>query len=319
MLRLAVYRPGEVRLDVDPSQVSDLLGERGVVVWLDMENPTLEEMRCLSEEFAFHPLAIEDATKRHQRPKLDRYPTYDFFVLYDLDYDKELRAWEIDFFLGKNYVVTIHEHHVPHFDDFRARWVKQPGIVEPHPVAFLLYHLADETVDEYFPIMDKVGDRLEELESRLFDRFEEGVNKEIFQLKRDLLMIRRIVAPERDIFNLLSRRDQPIYDPAVAPYFTDIYDHLLRVADALDTYRDLLASALDAYLSLQSNRLNQIVKVLTVWSIVLMAMTTIASIYGMNFDDLLLRGLPFDYAVVILGMLGVGAALLLWFRRRGWL
>src|SRR5262249_397670 len=140
--------------------------------------------------------------------------------------------------------------------------------------------------DGYFPCIDNLSDRIEDLEASIFERFDTKTQQAIFKVKKNLLAIRRVVAPERDVLNVLVRRESPVFDEATIIYFQDIYDHLLRVTDAVDTYRDLMSSALDSYLSVTSNRLNQVMKTLTASSIILMSMTLVASIYGMNFDNI---------------------------------
>lgn len=323
MQTLLVYHRGRLEAHADPSTISELRQQPETLIWLDLEAPDQRELALLADEFGFHPLALEDAQKKGQRPKLDRYEGYQYLVLYDaspaptLDGGPEFR--EVDIFLGRNSVVTLHDTAVAAIAELRARWVQAPTIVEPHPLSFLLYHLADGLVDDYFPVLDQLGERIELIEERLFAQADQTILREIFRTRHDLLTVRRILAPTRDVFNLLSRRDQPVFDPRTVVYFTDVYDHLLRMTDTLDTYRDLLSAALDAYLSVRSNDLNQVMRTLTAVTVSLMVPTLIAGVYGMNYrlipDNDAALGFPFAVALMALA----AGALLAYFRRRSWL
>jgi magnesium transporter len=312
---------GRFATDVDPQRISDLRAQPDTVLWLDLLNPTPAELAMLREEFDFHHLALEDATRHAQRPKVDSYGSYYFAVFYAIYMDGEsyeLRTTPIYLFIGHNYLVTLHEHPIAQIGATRARW-QAPESPLSQDVAALIYALLDAIVDDYFPVMDRISDRAEDLEDRIFEEFDESALQAIFQLKKDLLQLRRVVAPERDVLNVMLRRDIRVFDQHDVAYLQDVYDHLIRVTDAIDTYRDLLSSALDSYLSMQSNRLNQIVKVLTIASIVLMSVTLVSSIYGMNFafmPELLWRyGYPWALGL----MAAIAAVLILLFRRIRWL
>lgn len=320
---LLVYQHGTLRPDADPAEISELCDDPRTLLWLDLERPEPEDFGLLAEEFRFHPLALEDARKRNQRPKLDRYDGYDYVVLYDARWNargkRKVHLTEVDVFLGRNYVVTLHQERVAAIAEVRDRWLKTPRMVEPHPLGFLLYHLADGIVDDYFPVLDALGERIEHVEEELFGMRGRRVLREIFALRHDLLLLRRIIAPTRDVFNVLSRRDQTIFHESTQVYFTDVYDHLLRMTDTLDTYRDLLAGALDAYLSIQSNDLNQVMRTLTAATITLMVPTLIAGIYGMNFVLVPPQDWPGSFALAVALMILAGAGSAAYFRGRGWL
>ena len=225
-----------------------------------------EEIDLLREEFNFHPLAIEDATRHHERPKLDAYENYYFMVFYAIGYDtaqRRLSGQPIGLFIGANYIVSVHQGEITTIDETIKRW--QANAAEfGQDAGALLYALLDAIVDDYFPVIDQLAERVEDIEEQIFERFSEDALQEVFGLKRDLLQVRRIVAPERDVLNVLIRREVPIFERNSILYLQDVYDHIVRITDSIDTYRDLLSSALDAFLSVQSNRLNQIVKVLTI-------------------------------------------------------
>jgi magnesium transporter len=319
MLTLTVCQGGRFSQELAPHAISNALRLPDTIVWLDIKNPGEVENRLLRDEFGFHPLAIEDATRAHERPKVDAYEhallvhpegpeeedeesgtpengqsgrpgrqAYYFIVFYEARLDKEsgrIATEAINLFVGRNYLVTVHHGDTQHVQDTLARW-KMPDSPLGNTVGALVHAFLDAIVDDYFPLMDEIADRAEELEDTIFEHYSEEAIGGIFAMKKDLLVLRRIVAPERDVMNVLLRRDLPIFEPVDVAYLQDVYDHIVRVTDNIDTYRDLLSSALDSYLSLQSNHLNQIVKVLTITSIILMAAGLVTGFYGMNFANM---------------------------------
>jgi magnesium transporter len=348
MRTLITCRNGSFSSDLAPQAISDMLAAPDTVTWLDIQSPNDEDTRLLREEFGFHPLAIEDATRAHERPKVDAYNhtvlqhslgpeedltsqngvatrpgrhAYYFIVFYEARFDSahdHVLTEAINMFVGQNYLVTVHQGDTQHVRDTLARW-QMPDSPLGNTVGALVHSFLDAIVDDYFPLMDHVADRVEELEDTIFEKFNEQAIQSIFRLKKDLLSMRRIVAPERDVLNVLLRRELPIFRPADVAYLQDVYDHIVRVTDTIDTYRDLLSSALDSYLSLQSNHLNQIVKVLTIASIILMAGSLITGFYGMNFQNMpeLRWGLGSLWALSLIVL--VTAVLVVYFKRKGWL
>lgn len=306
---------------VNPSDISEILKQHGRFVWLDLQDPQEPDIALLRDEFNFHPLAIEDATRTHQRPKLDSYDTYYFIVFYCLSYDsahQRLAAQQVSLFIGANYIVSVHEGPIDAIDTTIRRWQRSEEDFGRDAGA-LLYALLDAIVDDYFPVIDQLAERVEVIEEQIFERFSETVLQEVFSLKRDLLNARRIIAPERDVLNVLLRREVPIFQRNTILYLQDVYDHIVRITDSIDTYRDLLAGALDAFLSVQSNRLNQIVKILTIASIILMSDALIAGIYGMNFEFMPELHWPYGYPFALGLMAVVSLALIVFFRWRKWL
>jgi magnesium transporter len=286
---------------------------------VDVVTPTEEEMRLIGEEFGFHHLAMEDATTRHQRPKVDFYDDFLFIVFYAIQIeDDRPRPLELALFAGRNSLVTVHDGTIAALNETAARWRETPGQRGERSVAGLVHALLDAIVDDYFPVIDRISERIEDLEAKIFDRFDRTAQQEIFALKKDLLAVRRVLAPERDVLNVLVRPDLPVFGADAVVYFQDVYDHILRVTDAVDTYRDLLSSSLDAFLSVTSNHLNQIVKTLTASSIILMTMTLIAGIYGMNFMHMPELDWQLGYAWALGLMVAIGFGLFVMFRRIDW-
>lgn len=285
---LLVYNHPEQTLkrDAPLEAIDQLCAQPDNVLWLDIVAPQPDDIRLLQEEFAFHPLALEDVQKAHQRPKMEHYEGYVFMVAYSTVFDSQahtFRSEEINLFIGKNYLVSVHEKPVPSLELAERRWLEHQEMMA-EGAGFLTYLIVDGIVDEYFPALEIISDELEDLEDRIFAGDGQPILQSIFSLKKELLQFRRMVAPLRDVFSTLVKRESPLFGPHTVTYFQDIYDHLLRVSDSIDTFRDLLTSSVDLYMSSVSNRMNAVMKILTVIATVLMTAALIAGIYGMNFE-----------------------------------
>lgn len=303
--------------------IDEILRRPDELVWVDALDPSADELETLRAEFGFHRLAIEDVDRFHQRPKVDFYDTFILIIFYSVTFDakadEKVTPTQLGIFLGKNYVVTVHDEVVPALEETVDRWRKNIQLIGTPSVSLVLYSILDALVDAYFPILDEISDRIEELEDRIFGQLDPGNQQELFQLKKNLLAMRRVIAPERDVLNELLRPDTPVFDASTAVYFRDVYDHIIRLTDELDTYRDLLSSAAEVHLSVVSNRLNEVMKTLTAWTIILMSVTLVASIYGMNFVHIPELHWRFGYAWALGLMAGIGASIAALFRRIDWL
>lgn len=274
---------GEVR-EVPPTEYLATPRAEGIL-WLDFLQPTHADLEWLAQHYHFHPLALEDCLKSGQRPKLDRYDGYAFLDLYAATFDPasyRIRLAEVDMFLGEGYLITSHHELVGDFGPVRDRWRQDPT-ARSLGSGYLLYLLLDTIVDDYFPVVDELEDQLEVLDQSLFERFDQRVIDRIFGLKKELILFRKVVAPTRDVCLLLMRQEGDLLEHGTTLYLQDVYDHLIRVADTIDTYRDLVGGSIEAYLSVVANRTNDTMKRLTSISTVLMSVTLIAGIYGMNF------------------------------------
>jgi len=303
-------------------QISDILEREDSLLWVDVVDPSPDDLRLIGQEFQFHPLAMEDSVRRHQRPKLDHYDGFVFIVFYGIDVEGDRPVTrEINLFVGKNFLVTVHDGRLEAISETAQRWSDSVAQRGNNGIGLLVYSVIDAIVDGYFPVIDDLTERVQDLEEAIFERrrLSPHTQEEIFSLKKDLLAVQRVLGPERDVMNVLVRRDAPLFGEEQILYFQDVYDHLLRVADAVDQYRDLLTGALDAYVSVESQRLNEVVKTLTSSSIILMSMTLVASIYGMNFIHMPELGWHLGYAWALSLMMLIGAGLVVVFRRIDWL
>lgn len=299
------------------------------LLWLDITAPAESDYATLQQRFSLHPMVIEDIKSKEGRPKLHDYRDYLYIIFHALEYlppdEREenederspLQITEIDCLVGPDYVVTLHDVPLKPLHDLHTRWQANPQLMDSG-AAFLLYEVMDEVLDDYFPLLDLLDEHIDEFEDRLFQDFEEKLSADIFSLKRCLLQIRRIAGPTRDVVNVLLRRDADSGGQHFA-YFQDLYDHTNRIVDMVDTFRDLLSGALDAYLAMASNRMNAVMKTLTSMSIILLIPTLIAGIYGMNFDNMPELHSHDGYYFAIGSMVLIAAGLTFYFKRKDWL
>ncbi len=304
----------------DPAAISEACAAEATVVWVDVADPTSEDFSRLAEEFNFHPLSIEDCRNEHQRPKVEEYQGYYFLVLYEAELilGQQLELKELNIFLGKNYVVTVHSQPIRAIKVAERLWSEWTDLAE-RGTGLLAYILIDTIVDDYMPLLDSLSDRMDLLEDQIFVEFKPEAIEEIFRIKKELLFLRRSVTPLRDVFNTLLRREQPIFSRETQVYFQDVFDHLIRTADTIDTLRDMIGSTMDAYLSVSGNRMNMVMKRLTSISTILMSATLVAGIYGMNFDFMPELKWRFGYVGALTAMLIIGLAIYFYFRRIKWL
>jgi magnesium transporter len=292
----------------------------GSLVWIDVSNPGDAEAGLLRDGLGFHPLAVEDCLRGRQRPKLDRYPGYLFLVMYVAAINPErarMALNEIHIFIGSDFLVTVHDHRVGEVGRILARWREAPQRMPD--VGWLAYHLIDIIVDDYFGALEHLASQVERFESIVFQQSTTIPLAEIQRLRHELLLFRRVVAPQREVLSTILRRDLPRLGPELVPYFQDVHDHAIRVTEEIDALRELVSALLDAQLSASSHQLANIMKIMTAWSIILMSMTLVAGIYGMNFVFMPELDLPWGYFASLTLMLVIGSALVLFFRRREWL
>jgi magnesium transporter len=305
------------------NEISELRANKNHLLWLDLFDPTTTELQKVGEEFNFHPLAMEDASHSHQRPKIEEYEDFFFVVFYSVAWNPKKRSMnicELKMFMGENYLVTVHQKPVAELEEAEQRWRRNAAQME-RGIGVLLYSLLDAIVDHYFPIVDAMVERAEQMEDQIFQGMagQRDFTEKLLHLKKLFLQLRRIAGPERDVLNVLTNRDSPMFSETNLIYFRDIYDHLLRVADTLDLYRDQISSTMDANLAVVSNNLNVVMRTLAGASIILMTDALIAGIYGMNFDNMPELHWPLGYFGALALMVGVSVLLYFAFKRRGWL
>lgn len=283
-------------------------------VWVDVLGAEESTLLALSEHFTMHPLSIEDCLHFPQRPKLDGNDG-SLFMIWIAPFSRgdEIVTSELDVFLGERWLVTVHHESLAAVDAVVA---EAPGHLELGP-DWLLHALIDRLVDDIFPVVDELSDRLDQLQDDMLERAERTQLEQLYDTRRDLLKMHKLVAPERDLLRALVR-DREVVSQEAYRYFQDVSDHLARVEDSIDTYREVAAAAMDIYLSAQSNRMNAIMKQLTIVATIFMPLTLITGVYGMNFRYLPELGWKYGYFGVLAGMFVIAAAMLAFFKSRDW-
>jgi magnesium transporter len=330
MLRAFIkYADGRTSKDSSVASLRGAVADRGCVFWLDMSKPDDEEYSLLDEVFGFHPLAIEDSIKYVQRPKLENYPAdvaggeaYFYMVFHGPDlqtFRQKLRTKELDIFMSARYLVTIHEEEMQSIEETAKRADADPGLVIGRGIDVLLHNILDRIVDHYQPILDYLEEALDELEERALARPEPSVLGQIAVRKRELLNLRRIVGPQREVVAQLTRGEVPFIRESTRVYLRDVQDHLIRTVEMVELYRDLVLGSRDIYLSSISNRLNETMRTLTILSVIALPMTVVTGFFGMNFESI--PGLHSRQAfwITVAVMIVAVAGLLYLFRRKGWL
>ena len=314
-----IHAGGSEPFHLDRAPTEQLLAG-GTFFWIDLEHPDAEDFAILRDVFAFHPLALEDSEHFGQRAKLDEYGDYVFLVVYGASADED-RLVEVHCFYSERYLITIHRDDCPAFTELRARYAKQEAPLGDPPR--LLYRIVDSLVDSFFPALADLDDRIDELENAIFLRADDAQLQEIFSMKRLLVGMRKAVSPQRDLFaGLMGGVAQlPGMTDEDERYFRDVYDHLIRISDLIDTYRDLLTGAMDVYLSTVSNRINVVMKQLAIIATIFLPLTFITGFFGQNFGYMVrhVTGWPAFVGLGIALELAVVAGLFAMFKRRGWL
>lgn len=285
--------------------------------WVDLDEPDEGESSLLHSFFHFHPLTIEDCLNRLQRPKLDHYDDFAFFVLHSICHEN-LKAEELNMYLGENYVVTFHYSKLQELEIARERIIQNSKDWDQGHV-FVAHQIIDKVVDEYFPILYKIEDHLNEIEETLSPSTIQLSMDSVFDVRSNLLRLRRTILPMRELVHRMITSGRIGLSANEQAYFNDVYDNLLRLSDILELNRELTADIRDSQLSINSNQMNGIMMILTIISSVFIPLTFIVGVYGMNFDFMYELHWRYGYFGVLFIMLLIGIAMLIWFRHKGWL
>jgi len=321
--RTRLYQNGGLALEGFPvSDISDHLRNQDAVVWLDLRDPDPADLEVLSEEFGLHPVAVEDAVEEHERPKLDRYSNYLFLAAYGVHLDMatgELATSELAAFITRHALITIRKDDGLDIGAVAEHWDASPDLA-PYGVGFLLYGLIDYLVDGYFAAVQSLDDYIEGLEDQLFADVpqDRAVQRRTFELRKSLVLLRRVALPMREVVNTLMRRDLHLVAEEMHPYYQDLYDHVLRVTEWSDSLRDLANSILETNLTIQGNRMNVITKKVTGWAAIVAVPTFITGFYGMNvpypgFDKAV------GFAISVIVMIASAIFLYVLFRKKDWI
>ncbi len=313
---------GTLSRDLPPARLVAAAREGGQL-WVDIDATHPPQHALLEKVFHFHHLAIEDTLSPRTRVKLDEFPGHLLLVIRGIAFDGsttdpyDLETANLYCFLGGNVLVTVHSQSSPAVTELQERLVRSPDVLR-RGVEMVLHGVVDHTVDAYLPIVDRVDDIVDELEERIFDRYDDAAIHEIFRVKRLVVQIRRHLGPLREVLNILTNRPHACIDAASQIYFRDVYDHTIRIVESVESTRDLLTSVLDSYLSQTSNRLNKSMKSLSVVATMSLPLVVIGGMFGMNFTHIPLSTHPLGFFWAV-GMMVLLALVMLWFlRKQGW-
>jgi magnesium transporter len=297
--------------------------ETDSVTWINVDGlNSLSEIENIGKQYDLHPLVLEDIVNTTQRPKIDEYDDYLFIVLKMLYYDKDENVVieQVSLVLGKNYVLSFQESEGDVFDTVRDRIRLGNGRIRGLKSDYLLYALIDAVVDHYFSIIETLGNKIEDLENDLFEgHAKDNINIEVQQLKREILKVRRAIFPLREIINRIEKGEHPLIFKRTITYYRDIYDHLIQVSENIDIYREMIWSLMDMYMSTISNRMNEVMKVLTIMSSIFIPLTFLAGIYGMNFEYIPELKYHNGYFILLGVMFAMFILMLVYFKRKKWL
>lgn len=328
MIRSLYYSHGKpIRKDIPPKEFSKLIRDRRSLLWVDFVNEPDENSLPILQGFGFHPLSIEDALQQTHSPKLDDWGDYLYIVMNYMNVEENGKLWEsdvdeLDIFLGPNYIVTHHEFSIPAIEETWASCDRDIRNVQ-EGADHLLYKIMDFLVAGYMPTVERIDAAIDELEDHIFDKPSPRTLERLFAIKRVLLAMRRILLPQREVLNKLARDDYRVIDPRDRIFFRDIYDHLVRLHDLNESLRDLVSGALDMYLSVVNNRMNEVMKTLTTITVLFMPLTFLTGYFGMNFFEPLGSLKSWTTNPVFYLTLGtifiMPVGMYLWMRRRTWI
>jgi magnesium transporter len=324
----SLYRTGAgaIQAGLSPESISIALQDSEGLLWVDLSDEPVESCEpILRQVFKFHPLAIEDALEEKHVPRVDDWGEYLYLVLQAISFDQAaeepLNTMELDVFLGSNYLVTYHTRSIASLDKVWATSHRDERHLQ-RGAGHLLYKLTDELVAHYMPAVEAIDDTIDAIEDQVFGDPTASTLQQIFTMKRALLRLRRIIGPQREVLNKLARGDYAVVKAEHRVFFRDVYDHLVRLHEVTESLRDLVGSALDTYLSVVNNRMNEVMKVLTVITTLFMPLSFLVGFFGMNFFQPMVQLEGWTgrtaFALMLAAMIVLPLAMAVWMRRRGW-
>ncbi len=316
------YGPREgIKQELPVKEIASALASGEGTLWVDIDIRKREQVALLKDLFHFHPLAIEEALNPESRVKLEEFDRYVLLIVRTIAFCEttedpyDLDTVNISFFLGKNFLVTVHGGDTNPVEATEQLLKRKPELVA-HGPARLMHAIVDQAVDAYFPIIDKLDEFMDSLEEKIYGTFDQDALREVFAVKRLVLSLRRHLAPQRDALSVLTNRPSTLLTPDTQIYFRDIYDHVLRIYDALENFRDLLSSTLDSYLTQVSNRLGMATKALAVVATVTLPFVVVSGMWGMNFEHIPLHTHTHGFMILVFGQIALSLLILAGLRWR---
>ncbi|UCG31410.1 MAG: magnesium/cobalt transporter CorA [candidate division WOR-3 bacterium] len=323
-IRVLDYTEGTFE-EKDITKVEDCypFKEKSTVTWINVDGiHDVDIIEKIGENYGVHPLLLEDILNTEQRPKIEDFEDYIFLVLKMLAFDEkehEVKIEQVSFVIGPNYVISFQEKEGDVFDPVRERIRNAKGRIRRMGADYLAYALLDAIVDSYFFILEKIGDKIEGLEEDLIANPDAKTLQTIHYLKREMIFLRRSVWPLREVISGMSRKESALIKESTEIFLRDVYDHTIQVIDTIENFRDMVSGMLDIYLSSLSNRMNEVMKVLTIFAAIFIPLTFVAGIYGMNFAYMPELGWKWGYFGALAVMAGIGITMLVYFKKKHWL
>lgn len=318
MIRTLLYKDGKLETKENEFKIRNMI-KNGAMAWIDVNNATEEELDDIAKEFKLHPLALKDCRNKRQRAKIDDYGTYYFMILNVIMEKKRTILHKEEYvFMGENYIITFSWDSSNIMDEQFERMSEKAQLFE-RGIDFILYNILDAITDAYMPVMDRIGTYIDELEERILNNPIKTIQQEIIGYKRRLISLKRLLSPQRDAVNIMLRHEYTLITEKSRMYYMDVYDHILRMFELVDTYEEILSGTMDLYMSEISNKTNDIMKILTIMSTIIMPLTLISGIYGMNFVNMPELGTKYGYFITIGVMAVIVIAEIHYFKHKKWL
>jgi len=322
----SIYRrpDGGIEQFLSPTRMLEVIRSGEGELWVDIDSTDMHQHALLEKVFEFHPLAVEDTLSPRTRVKLEEYDRYVFVVMAGIRFDHttrdpyDIETYNLYYFLGKNFLVTVHAVTAVGCEAVRERLQRSADLLARGAEA-TMHAIIDQAVDAYFPLVEQMNALVDRLEERLFEDFDEGLIHEIFKSKRAAFAFRRHIGPLREVLNILTNRPSTYIRAETQLYYRDVYDHTIRIMESVDTTRDLLAGVLETYLSQTSNRMNKVMKQLSIVATIALPLIVVGGIYGMNFSQMPWTHHPYGFYGALLTMVAVSAAMLGWLKKNKWL
>jgi len=312
MIDIFYYENGLKKADV--KELGSLVTKQ---LWIDITEIKKEEAELLREAFNLHPLTAEDLVNQNTRIKVEDFTNYLFCVFYGIKKEKKISLVELDFILGKNFVITNHQKEVESYTSFKQNTEKVESLMKKGP-DFIFHRLLDIEVDNFFPVLEGIDDEIEAIEDAVTKKVEPALMKKILNIKRTVVNIKKSALPQREKISFLAKNEHPFISRKATPYFRDIYDHSIRVSDSIDNYREGIGNTFDAYMSAVSNNMNEVMKVLSIIATIALPLSVISGIYGTNFAILPGSSFAYSFWAMIAAMVLLMSGMLYFFKRRGW-
>lgn len=315
---------GQLEQELSPARIRSIVEQGEGELWVDIDSSDVHQHSLLEKVFGFHPLAIEDTLSPGSRVKLEEYDRYLFVVVSGIRFDRatpdpfDLETFNLYFFLGKNFLVTVHAIDSPSCNSTRDRLMRNPDLLG-RGAEMTMHSIIDQAVDAYFPVVELLNDLVDHLEEQLFESFDEKLIHEIFKAKRSAFAFRRHIGPLREVLNILTNRPSVYIRSETQLYYRDVYDHTIRIMESVDTTRDLLAGVLETYLSQTSNRMNKVMKQLSIVATLALPLIVVGGIYGMNFSQMPLTHHKLGFYWALGSMVAISAVMVWWLRKNRWL